>query len=96
MILKPNNAVQLYHEVRKASGKEIPLHPDFYEVVLESGDKNLVQALNSIDEKDFSSPFKVISSLENLHFKKENSKSKSWAARIQKQNKPKKSHSVHH
>lgn len=84
MNLSPDNAVQFYIDVRKASGKDSPTSPDFYKVALDRRDNKLVQALNSIDEQDFLKPEKLINSLRDKYFgsKQDISKPKSWVSRI--------------
>lgn len=95
MSFKPDNAVQLYVDVQKASGKSSPLHPDFYKVALDREDQPLVQALNSISENDFLKPERIVSKLNEKHFapKRKRSRPKSWVEEFSQNKKPTKERS---
>lgn len=82
MSLKPENAVQLYHEVRKASGEELPTQSAFYSFASKIRDNELTSALNSMSEEDFSSPHKFILKIGKIYYNKDKSNSKSWVQKI--------------
>lgn len=96
MNLKPENAVQLYLDVQKASGKDSPQHPDFYKVALERGNEPLAKALTSINEDDLRSPESAVKNLNEKYFSqlKSQSKSKSWVERISQNKSTNKSRSI--
>lgn len=87
MPIKSDNITQFIHDVREASGKEIPDYPDYYNLALDRGDKKMVDTLNRINENDFRSIDKLYNSLET-NIPKEHIK-KSWVAKISKKRKVK-------
>jgi hypothetical protein len=87
MTLGPNNAVQLYIDVQKASGKEAPHYPDFFKFAIEKGELPLIQAvLKMNEERDFDSPQKIVNKLNEKYFtlQKEPIAPQKWADRVGK------------
>lgn len=96
MNLKPDNAVQLYIDVQKASGKDSPHHPDFYKVALDRGNEPLVKALTSMNDDDLITPEKAVKNLNEKYFSQiqDRSKAKSWVERVSNNRADKKSRSI--
>lgn len=98
MNLKPDNAVQFFIDVQKASGKDSPHHPDFYKVALDRGNEPLVKALASINDDDLINPEAAIKNLNEKYFLKtqDKSKAKSWVDRVSNNRSDKKSRLMNH
>jgi|GEM_PF-5024361 len=82
MAIIPSNPTQLYHDVQKKSGAEVPLLHDFLQFALGKQDEKLVKALNVINERDFLYPDKLIRHLNRSYFKAKPVKNKSWVSKV--------------